>query len=128
MPFRSYPRHLGKPDGRGYVQCARSGFLRKPHQVRDDERGGQVATDYADYTPGFGTAHPQDRKQLDLGGDPSPVENARPPDRPLSKQDLRISDAEILLAIQENRPPRPGTAEEVPEAPEPPEDTPCDRD
>jgi hypothetical protein len=104
--FRSYPRHL-KVDARGYVTCDRSGFLRKPSQTIDDE-GSRVAREFADITPGFGTTHPQDVAQPEIGGDPTPIENARPGQPPYTKQELGISDAEVLAAIREDRPPRRG--------------------
>lgn len=107
MPFRSYPKHLGRSDGRGYVQCDRTGRLRKPHEVMDDQ-GARVAKESADYTPGFGTDHPQDRRQADEGGDPTPIEYARPQQPARTKRDLEISDEEILAAIAGDRPPRPG--------------------
>jgi hypothetical protein len=102
-----YPRHLGKPDGRGYVACARTGFLRKPGQLIEDN-GHWVARDHADITPGFGTRHPQDVNQAEIGGDPTPLERVQPPPPALSKRELGISDAEIMAAIRESRPPRPG--------------------
>lgn len=103
-----YPRHL-KTDGRGYKQCQASGFLRSSGELREDVRQGLVARDLADTTPGFGTWHPQDRKQLGLLNDPTPIPNARPPREPeLSKQDLLISDQEVEASIREGRLPRTG--------------------
>jgi hypothetical protein len=108
VTFRSYPSRLGKPDGRGYVVCDRSGFLRKPSETIEEDTGARVAREFADLTPGFGTRHPQDVNQAEIGGDPTPIENARPGGPPLTKRDLNISDAEILAAIREDRPPRRG--------------------
>lgn len=109
MGFRSYPRHLkGRIDGRGYVECARSGFLRKPTNVIEG-RHGNVARDKADWTPGFGTLHPQDVPQPTIGGDPYPISKSRGVDMVgASKADLAISDMEILSSIKEGRTPRPG--------------------
>lgn len=108
MGFRSYPRKLGKPDGRGYVVCERSGFLRKPHEVVTEFHGSRVAREFADITPGFGTQHPQEVNQAELGGDPTPIEDARPGGPDLSLRELNISDAEVLASILEDRPPRRG--------------------
>ena len=106
--FRSYPRRLLPMEGEGYVQCQRSGFLFHPQDMMDDFRGGRVAKKYADITPGFGTQHPQDVYAAELGGDPTSVEGATGINEPLSKQDLAISDAEILASIREDRAPIPG--------------------
>ena len=77
--------------------------------MMEDVRQGDVARDMADITPGFGTNHPQDVVQLGQLDDPSPIDNASPPDkRNLSKSDLLMSDQEIRLSIEENRPPRIG--------------------
>jgi hypothetical protein len=103
-----YPRHL-KKDGRGYKQCQASGFLRNTGELADDVRQGLVAREFADFTPGFGTWHPQDRVQLGVLNDPTPITNARPQQEPeLSKQDLLISDQEIEASIREGRLPRRG--------------------
>lgn len=104
--FRGYPSHLGRPRGRGLVTCARSGFLRRPDDcVRVD--GVWQARDFADFYGGFGTKHPQDVAQPEVGGDPTRVEGGGlVPAR--SKQELAISDAEIEAAVRENRPPREG--------------------
>jgi len=104
---RTYPKHL-PVDGRGYMQCARSGMLRKPCDMIRDDDGLMVAKDYADFTPGFGTEHPQDRNQAVTGGDPSPIDDATGVASPLDKDELQISDDEIRAAIRENRPPRQG--------------------
>lgn len=107
--FRSYPRHLGKPTGKGVAECSASGFVRRVGDMQDDIRQGHVAKDFADNTPGFGTRHPQDVVQLGALGDPTPIRDAHPLDKQnLSKQDLCISDQEIEASIREGRPPRPG--------------------
>ena len=104
-----YPRHLGKPKGKGYKQCQASGFLRKTGKQIDDVRQGLVAKEFADVTPGFGTNHPQDKVQLGQLSDPSPIGDARPQNiANLSKSDLMISDQEIKASIVEGRPPRRG--------------------
>jgi hypothetical protein len=104
----TYPRHL-KRTGRGYKQCQASGFLRPTGQLTDDVRQGLVAKEFADITPGFGTWHPQDKLQLGVLDDPTPIPNARPQQTPeLSKQDLLMSDQEIEASIREGRLPRAG--------------------
>lgn len=105
--FRPYPRHLRPPEGRGLVECARSGFLRKPRDIVVVD-GQPTARDKADwYGPGFGHDHPQDRNQAETGGDPSPVRFGGIRGTS-SKSELGITDAEIEASIRENRPPRPG--------------------
>lgn len=104
--FRSYPRHLKPMKGRGLVTCSRSGFLRKPEDIVMID-GKPVARDKADFYGEFGTTHPQEVARPTVGGDPSPVEHGGlEPGR--SKQDLNISDAEMVLALREGRPPREG--------------------
>lgn len=104
--FRSFPKHLKPPRGEGLVTCARSGFLRRPSEIVEID-GQPIARDKADFYGRFGTTHPQDIPQPEVGGDPTPVEHGGL-DKGLSKQDLEISDQEVLAAIRENRPPRPG--------------------
>jgi len=104
---RTYPSHL-RVDGRGYLQCARSGQLRKPKDMIRNHDGQMIAREFADITPGFGTLHPQDRNQAYTGGDPTTVENATGVTEELTKEDMSISDAEIEASIRENRAPRQG--------------------
>jgi hypothetical protein len=107
--FRSYPRHLGKPRMRGLMVCDASGFVRHVDEAVEDVRQGTVAREFADITPGFGTHHPQDVVQLGVLDDPTPSEQGDHIEwEPKSKQDLGISDAEILASIREGRPPRRG--------------------
>ena len=104
----TYPRHLRRK-GKGVVECEASGFLRQVGDTRHDLRQGQVAKEFADETPGFGTYHPQDVVSLGTLDDPKAIPHARPKDEQnLSKQDLRISDQEVELSIREGRPPRRG--------------------
>lgn len=107
--LKTYPKHLSMR-GVGVKQCQASGFLRMatgPHV--NDIRQGNVAREFADLTPGFGTYHPQDVRQLGDLDDPKPIPEARPQDElSLSKQDLMMSDHEIRLSIIEGRPPRRG--------------------
>jgi hypothetical protein len=110
--FRSYPRHLKPMKGKGYVQCQRSGFLRPADEVMRDVRGGIVARDFADITPGFGTRHPRDVFAPEVGGDPTPTHITTGVDLPLTKEQLGISDQEVEAAIRENRPPQPNLLEE----------------
>ncbi len=75
----------------------------------EDVRQGDVAKEFADVTPGFGTNHPQDKVNLGQMSDPSPIHGASPQDEAcLSKSDLMISDQEIKASIVEGRPPRRG--------------------
>lgn len=104
--FRSYPRHLKPIQGKGLIQCARSGFLRHPKDCVEID-GQMVAKDKADYYGKFGYDHPQDFAQPEIGGDPTPVPKGGIAE-PLSKQDLNISDQEVELSIREGRAPRPG--------------------
>lgn len=107
--FRAYPRHLGRPRGRGLTECDASGFVRHPEDTVEDVRQGTVAREFADITPGFGTHHPQDVVQLGVLDDPSPAPGGSSLDKAnLSKQDLGITDAEMLASIREGRPPRRG--------------------
>jgi hypothetical protein len=104
--FRSFPSHLKPMQGRGLVTCARSGFLRFPKDIVEVD-GLPIAKDKADFYGGFGTTHPQDVPQPEIGGDPRPVRHGGL-DVARTKSDLGISDQEILAAIREDRPPRPG--------------------
>lgn len=102
--FRAYPRHLPRPDGRGIVQCDASGFLRKPERIVHDVRQGDVAEEFADFTPGFGTNHPQDVVQLPPLDDPQPVEKTSPQSRIVSKADRGYtSDVELEKLIREGK-------------------------
>ena len=104
-----YPRHLGKPKGLGNKECMATGFLRRTGQQVQDVRQGLVAHEFADITPGFGTHHPQDRVTLGVLDDPKPIPGAVPKNnQDRSKQDLAISDQEILASIREGRAPRTG--------------------
>lgn len=104
-----YPRHLGKPTGKGIKTCDASGFVRTTGRQIKDIRQGLVSKEFADVTPGFGTRHPQDNVRLGVLDDPYPIRNARPKDdQNLSKQDLAISDQEIAASIREGRLPRVG--------------------
>jgi hypothetical protein len=81
--------------------------MRYAEDVVEDVRQGFVAREFADLTPGFGTYHPQDVRRDQVFGDPSPIPNARTPDREnWSKQDLGYTDQEIEASIREGRPPR----------------------
>lgn len=102
------PKHL-PATGRGWREDDASGFVREAHDYVHDVRQGMTAPEFADLTPGFGTHHPQDVKQLGILDDPRPIEDARPLTRcNETKQDLSISDYEIELSIKQGRPPRPG--------------------
>lgn len=103
--FRSYPKRLGKPDGKGLIQCDRSGFLRKPSETMSEYTGSAVAREFADITPGFGTRHPQDVNQAETGGDPSPIPNANPIEEPVYREDIRLTDAEWEQMIREGKTP-----------------------
>lgn len=104
--FRSFPKKLGRAKGTGLIECSLSGFLRRPCDIIEVD-GVPVAADKADLYGSFGTTHPRDVMQPALGSDPTPVRHGRTA-ATKSKQDLNISDAEVLAAIRENRPPRPG--------------------
>lgn len=101
------PKHL-KATGRGWREDQATGFVRAADDYVDDIRQGRTSKDFADITPGFGTYHPQDVKQLGTLDDPSAVVDATPITEPVSKQDLGISDQEVELAVRQGRPPRPG--------------------
>lgn len=102
------PSHV-RSTGKGWRICMASGFVRPAGDIVDDVRQSLVSKDFADLTPGFGTHHPKDLVNLGTLSDPSPIDTANP-GRPIdaSKQDLGISDAEVLLSLREGRPPRPG--------------------
>lgn len=104
----TYPRHL-RVQGKGVIECQASGFLRERGDTMNDVRQGEVAKEYADRTPRFGTYHPQDLRSLGNMDDPKAIPDARPKDNEnYSKQDLGISDQEVELSIREGRPPRRG--------------------
>ena len=105
--FRSFPSHLRPLTGKGLVTCALTGFLRRPDDVVYVD-GVPVAKDHADHYGPFGYTHPQDVPQPQIGGDPSPVDHGGQVEA-RSKQEMGISDGEILAAIRENRPPRKGS-------------------
>ena len=103
------PRTVPKNGGKGWRIDNASGFVTTAQDYTDDVRQGDVAVKRADFTPGFGTHHPQDVVNLPALDDPVPVENAEPGDnRCLTAAEMNISDQEIKLSIQENRPPRMG--------------------
>jgi len=104
---RTFPKHI-RSDGQGYMQCARSGMLRKPSDMIKNDDGLMIAKDYADITPGFGTSHPQDSPAPEIGSDPTPVSDATGVTAALTKEDLQISDQEIEASLRENRFPRRG--------------------
>lgn len=102
------PKHL-KATGRGWREDDASGFVRAADDYVEDVRQGDVDPKLADITPGFGTNHPQDRKDLGVLDDPSPIPNASTVTKtPLSLQDMNISDEEVALSIREGRSPRRG--------------------
>jgi len=95
--------------GKGWRTCQASGFTRKANDFTEDVRQGDVSPEFADKTPGFGTYHPQDVKNLGSLDDPRIIYEAKPDDLVnASKSDLRISDQEITASIVEGRPPRVG--------------------
>lgn len=104
--FRSFPKRLKPAKGEGLVECSLSGFLRRPSDIIEID-GRPVAADKADLYGTFGTTHPQDVAQPELGSDPTPVKHGGST-ATKSKQDMGISDAEIVAAVRENRSPRPG--------------------
>ena len=104
--FRAYPKHLGPPKGRGLVECSASGFVTHRTDLMDDVRQGRTKRRFADTTPGFGTRHPQDVVQLGALDDPK-GNNGRVPDpQNLSRQDLGLTDADILESIRTGQPPK----------------------
>ena len=79
--------------GLGYAVCDRTGFLVPAEDRIEDVRGGLVRPESADLTPGFGTRHPQDVRQVPSGEpDPAPIPNARP--EPAIMPSTTVSDAE----------------------------------
>lgn len=104
--FRSYPKHLKPIEGRGLIECAMTGFLRKPDDIVEID-GQPIAKDFADHYDGFGYTHPQDVAQPEVGGDPRSVEYGGLSEGK-SLTELGISDQEMQAAIREDRPPRRG--------------------
>lgn len=103
------PSKVRARKGKGWRTDSASGMVRYAEDYVEDRRQGLTSREFADITPGFGTYHPQDVKNLGTLDDPSPIDNARPQDpQDLSAQDLKISDREIKLSIQEGRAPRLG--------------------
>ena len=106
---KTTPSKVRSRKGEGWREDEASGFIRYASDFVVDVRQGDVAPEFADITPGFGTHHPQDVKNLGTLDDPSPVPDASPADTDnLSKQDLQISDQEVELSIREGRPARRG--------------------
>jgi len=100
--MRTYPGHLPR-DGRGIKHCDASGFARPADHIVDDVRQGRVSKEFADVTPGFGTYHPQDRKNLGLLDDPQGIDEPRPDNgsnQALSAADLGYTDAEVEQSIR----------------------------
>ena len=90
--YSSVPRRL-KVTGRGWTEDESDGLLYHAEDMVDDVRQGRVHRKNADYTPGFGTRHPQDLVELGYLDDPQPIPDARPQDElNLSVQDLGITD------------------------------------
>jgi hypothetical protein len=98
--MRCYPPR-GPRKGLGARIDDASGFLRAADDVVEDVRQGLVSKEKADITPGFGTYHPQDVKQLTDLTDPTPIDMPRP-DTPgaISARDLGYSDAEVEASIR----------------------------
>lgn len=63
----------GTNGGRGFVECAATGFPVRAQDVVADVRQGDVGAQYADITPGFGTWHPRDRYDVRDFSDPTPI-------------------------------------------------------
>ena len=103
-------RHFGRvsqprQNGTGLVVCDRSGAQVPASEIVDDVRGGRVRIASADFTPGFGTFHPQERKDLPPMSDPTPIEHARPAPSPAqSLWDQGYTDAQIRQSIIDNVP------------------------
>ena len=89
-------------NGRGARVCQASGFVRPAQDVTKDVRQGWVAREFADVTPGFGTAHPQDRRRETPKSDPSPVNRPGIDPNPgaLSAKDLGFTDADVREALR----------------------------
>lgn len=94
--LRTYPAHI-VPKGRGARYCAASGFLREAAGATEDVRQGVPDKDFADTTPGFGTHHPQDVKQIPPKEDPKAIRNARNDNNPgfTTAAELGFTDAEV---------------------------------
>jgi len=93
--------------GKGWVESEASGRIFHASEMVDDVRQGRVHRTEADFTPGFGTAHPQDERRLGHLDDPKAVPNARPQknDYPfISYQDLCVSDEEREESIRNGTP------------------------
>ena len=92
--------------GRGARVCQASGFVRRAQDVVLDVRQGWVSKEFADLTPGFGTAHPQDRKRETPKSDPTPIPrpNMDPNPGSLSARDMGYTDAQVREAIRRGVP------------------------
>ena len=99
-------RRAGKwpTTGKGLVVCDRSGAQVPADQIVDDVRGGRVRKQDADFTPGFGTRHPQDQVDLPQTDDPRPIEHARPLPAPVSLWEQGYTDAQIRAAVRAGAP------------------------
>lgn len=86
--------------GKGLVVCDRSGAQVPADHIVDDVRGGRVRREDADFTPGFGTHHPQDLVDLPVMDDPRPIEHARPLSATTSLWEQGYTDAQIRAAVR----------------------------
>ena len=104
------PRQVKSSRGRrGWAESDASGAVFYADEMVDDVRQGRVHKSEADVTPGFGTWHPQDVKQIPPYADPSPIPGARPISKgSTTLADLDISDQEMERATRTNTKPRRG--------------------
>lgn len=91
--------------GKGWAICDRSGKQGLASDMVDDVRGGRVLRSEADFTPGFGTNHPQDfpRPRID-DPDPKPIPHARPQPATQTLWERGFTDADVLASIRAGRP------------------------
>lgn len=91
--------------GQGWAICDRSGKQGLASDMVEDVRGGRVLRSEADFTPGFGTHHPQDYARPDMSDpDPKPIPHARPQPPTQTLWERGYTDADVLASIRAGRP------------------------
>lgn len=92
--------------GKGWREDPASGFIGVAGDVIPDVRQGHVLSRFADVTPGFGTYHPQDRKNPGQLGDPYPIPDAYPIQNPecIGPAELGYTDKDVEEAARKGVP------------------------